>query len=112
MHERHNDTKLISILRLAYSGELAAAFAYRGHWHSVADEDERNQIKTIEEEEWHHRKLVGEMLRSMGSQPSVFREFRAAAIGRMLGVLCQVTGWFLPMYAKHKTAVRARRVAT
>ena len=57
---------LTAILRLAYSGELAAALAYRGHWKSVGDPDERARIRQIEEEEWHHRDLVGGMLARIG----------------------------------------------
>jgi len=26
--------KLVAVLQSAYSGELAAAYAYRGHWHA------------------------------------------------------------------------------
>ena len=89
---------LIAILRLAYSGELAAAYAYRGHWRSVKDEATRARIREIEEEEWHHRRLVGRMLQQAGSRPSRAREFRAAVIGRALGALCHLTGWLLPMY--------------
>ena len=69
MSTENNREKLIEILQLAYSGELAAAYAYRGHWHSVSDEDERARIKTIEEEEWHHRRLVGEMLAGFHAGP-------------------------------------------
>ena len=90
--------KLIAILQLAYSGELAAAYAYRGHWHSVSRLDERESIRAIEDDEWRHRKLVGEMLEGLGAQPSKAREVRAAIIGRTLGLLCHVTGWLLPMY--------------
>jgi hypothetical protein len=54
--------KLIAVLKLAYSGELAAAYAYRGHWKSVVDLSERESVAKIENEEWHHRQLVGEML--------------------------------------------------
>jgi rubrerythrin len=68
---------LIGILRLAYSGELAAGFAYRGHWHSISDPEERLQIRKIEDEEWHHRRLVGGLLEQLGARPSVFRETRA-----------------------------------
>jgi hypothetical protein len=53
--------QLITTLQMAYSGELAAGYAYRGHWHSVSDAEERDRIKIIEDEEWHHRRLVGEM---------------------------------------------------
>jgi rubrerythrin len=90
--------KLIAILQLAYSGELAAAYAYRGHWHSVSDPDERSRIKTIEEEEWHHRDLVGEMLKSLDAGPNRIREIRATVIGRVLGILCHLSGWLAPMY--------------
>jgi len=89
---------LTAILRLAYSGELAAALAYRGHWKSVRDPDERARIRQIEEEEWHHRDLVGGMLARIGMDPSPARERRAGAVGRTLGRLCHVAGWLAPMY--------------
>jgi demethoxyubiquinone hydroxylase (CLK1/Coq7/Cat5 family) len=80
-------TKLIGILQLAYSGELAAGYAYRGHWHSVANVDERARIQVIENEEWHHRNLVGEMLKTLGGEPNRVGEIRASIVGRVLGVL-------------------------
>ena len=92
------EAKLIAILQLAYSGELAAAYAYRGHWHSLTNAADRTQVKKIEEEEWHHRELVGEMLHSLGAGPNKRRELRATLVGRTLGLLCHVTGWFAPMY--------------
>ena len=92
------EAKLINILQLAYSGELAAGYAYRGHWHSLSEPDDRAQVKKIEDEEWHHRKLVGEMLQSLGAGPNKRRELRATIVGRTLGLLCHVTGWFAPMY--------------
>lgn len=93
---------LIRILRLAYSGELAAAYAYRGHWRSVSDELIRSRIREIEDEEWHHRRLVGDMLAQLGRKPSRIREVRAFLIGRTLGALCHVTGWLAPMYGAGK----------
>jgi rubrerythrin len=90
--------KLIALLQLAYSGELAAAHAYRGHWKSVHNVDERTAIQNIENDEWRHRKLVGEMLVSLKSGPSRRRETRANMIGRTLGFLCHVMGWLAPMY--------------
>ena len=89
---------LVAILRLAYSGERAAGYAYRGHWQSVRNSDERERIRAIEEEEWHHRRLVGEMLQGLGAKPGRFRELRALLVGRVLGLLCHVAGWFAPMY--------------
>jgi rubrerythrin len=98
--------KLINILQLAYSGELAAGYAYRGHWHSLSDGDDRARVKQIEDEEWHHRKLVGEMLRELGAGPNKRRELRATFVGRTLGLLCHVTGWFVPMYGAGKLESR------
>ena len=97
-NEADSREKLINILRLAYSGELAAAYAYRGHWHSVSAPDEREAIRKIEEDELHHRRLIGEMLAGFGSGPNKRRELRATIIGRTLEFLCHVTGWLAPMY--------------
>ena len=90
--------KLIALLQLAYSGELAAAYAYRGHWKSVRNAEQKTAIQNIEADEWRHRKLVGEMLASLESGPSQRRETRANMIGRTLGFLCHVMGWLVPMY--------------
>ena len=95
-----------ALLQLAYSGERAAGYAYRGHWKSSSNPDERTRIQTIEEEEWHHRRLVGEMLQTMGVPPSRLRELRAALIGRVLGALCYVSGWLAPMYGAGKLESR------
>jgi demethoxyubiquinone hydroxylase (CLK1/Coq7/Cat5 family) len=40
-------SRLIQILQLAYSGELAAGYAYRGHARSVSDASERDRIRQI-----------------------------------------------------------------
>jgi rubrerythrin len=91
-------TELAAVLQLAFSGELAAGYAYRGHWKSVRNPQERERIRTIEEEEWHHRELVGAMLRELGVVPKRWRELRAAAIGRSLGLACHLSGYLAPMY--------------
>ena len=98
MSQANNTAPLIGILQLAYSGELAAAYAYRGHWKSVSDPDERRRIEEIENEEWHHRKLVGEMLADLKAGPDPSRERRATIIGRILGLTCHLSGWLAPMY--------------
>lgn len=96
-HQSHRH-HLIQILEGAYSGELAAGFAYRGHWKSVKNADERAAIQKIEQEEWVHRKRVGEMLASLGGAPRKFREAKLWVIGRTIGLACHLIGWFLPMY--------------
>lgn len=86
------------ILQNAHAGELAAAYAYRGHWKSVRNGDERSAIKKIENEEWEHRECVYKWLEALDSQPRKARERVFGTIGRILGALCYVSGWFFPMY--------------
>jgi len=98
MDGRHGVADLVSLLRKAYSGELAAALAYRGHANSVRDPAERDRILEIEGEEYHHRDLVGGILARLGSAPSPAKDRRARAVGNVLAFLCHVTGHLLPMW--------------
>jgi len=89
---------LIRILQNAHAGELAAAFAYRGHWKSLGESAEKTEIKKIETEEWAYRENVARWLEILDAQPRKAREAVFWTIGRSLGVLCRVSGWFFPMY--------------
>jgi len=90
--------ELIHVLQSACSGELAAGYAYRGHWKSVPPGAIREQIQKIEEEEWHHRTTVQALLARLGSGPSKPREALFWLIGKTIGLLCRVGGRFIPMY--------------
>src|SRR5262245_26857393 len=61
--------RLVRLLQGAYSGELAACYAYQGHARSVSDPREKQRIAEIEHEEWVHRECVGKMLASLGEAP-------------------------------------------
>jgi rubrerythrin len=89
---------LIRILQNAYSGEIAAAYAYRGHWKSLRPSPEKTHIEKIEAEEWDHRRRVGEWLEKLGAGPRPVREKVFWTIGRTLGLTCLISGWFMPMY--------------
>lgn len=89
---------LADLLQLAYSGELAAAHAYHGHWRSVRSADQRARIREIELEELEHRRAVGAMLSALDVKPRRAPEWRANCMGRVLGALCHVSGWLAPMY--------------
>jgi len=96
-----NDARqnLIRILQNAYSGELAAAYAYRGHWRSLKKSTaERERIRQIEAEEWTHRTEVGKWLMVLEAKPRKVKEAILWTIGRSLGAACHVSGWFFPMY--------------
>jgi len=100
------DEALVDLLRLAYSGELAAGLAYRGHRRSLRQGEDRDRIREIEQEEWHHRRLVGEMLEQLGRRPDLLREVRAWCVGTVLGALCHVSGYLAPMYGAGKLESR------
>lgn len=99
--------KLVHQLRLAYSGELAAAKAYSGHWRSLRKSDPaREPIYQIEKDEWDHRECVGEMLRELGGRPSRWREIRNSIIGTLVSWACFVSGWFFPMVGAGRLEAR------
>lgn len=90
--------ELTSILKMAYSGEKAAALAYAGHWRSLSKAREKVDIAKIEKDEWEHRAIVGEMLKQLDEYPSTFREVLMGCIGCIVFVACFISGWFFPMY--------------
>jgi demethoxyubiquinone hydroxylase (CLK1/Coq7/Cat5 family) len=89
---------LIRILQNAHAGELAAAYAYRGHWKSLRESAEKTEIKKIEEEEWLHRRNIDRWLEFFDAKPRPLREKIFWTIGRTLGATCFLSGWFMPMY--------------
>jgi demethoxyubiquinone hydroxylase (CLK1/Coq7/Cat5 family) len=72
----------------------------------VGDAHEKVSIQEIENEEWHHRQLVGKMLMRLEARPDKLKEIRATVVGRALGVLCHVAGWLAPMYGAGKLESR------
>ena len=95
-----NDARqnLIRILQNAHAGELAAAYAYRGHWKSLKNSAEKTHIKKIEAEEWEHRENVARWLERLDAKPNQAREKVFWTIGKIIGSACYVSGWFFPMY--------------
>jgi demethoxyubiquinone hydroxylase (CLK1/Coq7/Cat5 family) len=98
MESRVAHRLLGELLKKAYSGELAAAFAYRGHWKSLSLPAEISKIQQIEREEWLHRRNIGRMLWHLDFEPSRALEVKSWTIGRGIGAGCHLLGWFWPMY--------------
>jgi rubrerythrin len=98
MDEDDTRRRLIRMLRSAYSGELAAALAYRAHWRAVSNAAERAAIARIEREEWTHRREVGVLLAGLGAKPVRLREIVMTIVGCFAGASCHVGSWILPMY--------------
>jgi rubrerythrin len=98
MAEDDSRRRLITMLRSAYSGELAAALAYRAHWRALPDAAERAAIMRIEGEEWTHRREVGTLLGRLGAKPVRLREIVMTIVGLGAGISCHLGSWILPMY--------------
>lgn len=93
---------LIRAIQWAYSGELAAYYAYQGHWKSVKDSKEKEEIQKIQKEEWEHRGCLGVFLSELQAQPDWRLELMFTIIGRVISFLCYFGGWFIPMYGAGK----------
>ncbi len=89
---------LVRLLRLAYSAEKAAAFAYIGHAGSVKDPDAKVAIRQIEMDEWGHREAVLSIMRQYDISVSKYNEVKYHIIGRIISISCYVIGWFMPYY--------------
>jgi rubrerythrin len=90
--------ELADLLRQAYSGEKAAAFAYIGHARSLRDPEVRRAVKQIEEDEWNHRREVLALMQEYGVPESRWYECKYHIIGRIISAACYVIGWFMPLY--------------
>jgi rubrerythrin len=89
---------LVKSLRMAYSAERAASFAYQGHAGAVSDKQEKIAIRQIEMDEWHHRESVLAIMTEYNIPVSKFYEVRFYLIGKIISASCYVIGWFMPFF--------------
>ncbi|MDB4473496.1 hypothetical protein N9023_00690 [Opitutaceae bacterium] len=85
-------------LRMAYSAEKAAAFAYVGHAGSVGVGSDRERIQEIEQDEWNHRREVKVIMDRFGIPVSSWYELKYHVIGRVIGASCYLIGRFMPYF--------------
>ncbi|MBI3633803.1 MAG: ferritin-like domain-containing protein [Candidatus Vogelbacteria bacterium] len=109
MQNTNDDARksLINLLKMAHSGELAAILAYEGHALAVFDEQEKRDIRKIQNEEVVHRNKVKQILGKLGESPSLVREMYMWLIGSVVGLVCLLTkylptSWFFAMYGAGK----------
>lgn len=93
-----NHPRLVDSLRKAYSAEKAASLAYIGHAASLRDPEEREVIRRMEQDEWAHRRHVGEILARHGIPISRYYEAKYHLIGKVIGWSCHVIGRFMPYF--------------
>ncbi|MCO4744304.1 MAG: demethoxyubiquinone hydroxylase family protein [Proteobacteria bacterium] len=79
-------------LKVAYSTEIGASTAYRGHSAATSDPDVAAHIAFIETEELRHRARVGEMMEALDARPFIVLEWLFLAIGTVVGLGCYVWG--------------------
>lgn len=85
-------------MQAAYSGELAAALAYGGHWRILKKPSEISAVRQIEADEWKHRERIGEILEEMNAAPSRSREKIFWLIGTAIALICRICGYFCAAY--------------
>ena len=90
--------ELRDLLRMAYSAEKAAAFAYQGHAAAVSDRDDSRRITEIENDEWIHRAEVLSIMREFKIPVSWWYEVKYHIIGKAISWSCYVIGSFIAMY--------------
>ena len=90
--------QLVKFLRLAYSAERAASFAYVGHAGSLRDADEIARVQKIEEDEWGHRRHVLEIMGQYDIPVSRWNELKYHVIGKVIGYNCYLIGRFAPYF--------------
>ncbi len=93
-----DDARLIRSLQLAYSAERAAAFAYIGHARSLSNQQERESVQDIENDEWQHRAEVRSIMDEYNIRVSRWLEFKFFLIGRFISASCFVIGRFMPYF--------------
>lgn len=79
-------------LKVAYSTELGASTAYRGHAAATADPDVAAQIRQILDDELHHRKTLGDLLTEFDAVPYTFLEWLFWCVGNVISVGCHLWG--------------------
>jgi rubrerythrin len=90
--------ELIKALQKAHAGEMAAYYAYEGHWKASKNEQERMEILNIQLEEASHILTIRKFLKSLGADSSIWRDFIFIYIGKLAGALCFVSGWRNAMF--------------
>ncbi|MEM9444224.1 MAG: hypothetical protein AAGA18_02625 [Verrucomicrobiota bacterium] len=89
---------LTKSLRLGYSAERAAAFAYVGHAGSLKDLQEIKAVRQIEQDEWNHRKALLEIMDEYEIPVSKYFEIKYYLIGTLIGLSCYIIGRFMPYF--------------
>jgi rubrerythrin len=89
---------LINSLRLAYSAEKAAAYAYVGHARSLKNPGEKSAVQQIEKDEWEHRENVLGIMKEYVIPVSKYYEFKYGVIGRLISFSCYFIGRFMPYF--------------
>jgi rubrerythrin len=89
---------LVKSLKMAYSGEMAAALAYIGHAGALKNTAEIQAVNQIEQDEWNHRSHLLEMMNEYGISASKYYEIKFYLIGKIIGLSCYFIGRFMPYF--------------
>lgn len=92
---------LKSSLQFAHAAEIAAHYAYVGHWKSIPDHfvnlPVKIEIQKIALDEIKHVYALEVMLDMVGAKPSKVKDFIGLCVGKTIGFACHIFGWNIPM---------------
>lgn len=83
---------LVFHLKVAYSTEIGASTAYRGHAAATREPEVRAEIRRVLDDELHHRAAVGALLDELGARPWWWLELAFRLVGTVIGAGCHVWG--------------------
>ena len=92
----HGHRKLVRLLQQAYSAEKAPAFAYIGLARWLRQQDEKEYVAIIEQDEWDHRDHVLKIMQQYDVPISRWYELKYHIIGKIISWSCHVIGRFMP----------------
>lgn len=84
---------LKSSLQFAHAAEIAAFYAYDGHWRSVSNPDQQDQIRKIQKEEAEHVRTIKAMLIQLKSEPNKKYDRIGIFVGKCIWHACFIFGW-------------------
>lgn len=90
-------SKLIKALQWAHASELGAYYAYQGHWESLSNLKQIQQIQRIQKDELNHAASLKAYLEQLNSNTHNPMDQFFTLVGKILGYMCKVFGWRIPM---------------
>lgn len=99
---------LVRSLQKAHAGELAAYYAYEGHWRNVKNAKTKKKIQEIQKDELEHIDILKGFLKILEAKPDPKLDRIYTKIGKIISLLCYVS----PMWLTNWVARKMEKIGT